>query len=226
MMRKSTTLLIATCLSINCLSQINEIGFLVGGVNFIGDVGRTDYIHPTQLGSGLVYKYNVNPRIALRANYSYLPISGDDANSENKVRQLRGINFKNPANEFSVGIEYNFYEYDLLSRKKGSSPYLLVQIAAVDHERPRVLNPDGSYSMTRNTSVSIPFGFGFKTKVFGNIAFAMEIAFRYTFTDELDYSTSQFPSLDFGGTSNDWYVLSGISLIYAFGRPACFGRLR
>ena len=125
-----------------------------------------------------------------------------------------------------MGIEYNFYEYDLSSRDHTSTPYILLQMAAVDYETPGLKNPDNSYKFTRNTSVSIPFGVGFKTKVYGKIAFAIETTFRYTFTDELDYSTNRFSELDFGGTSNDWYMFSGISLVYTFGRPACFADQR
>ena len=65
-----------------------------------------------------------------------------------------------------------------------------------------------------------------KLKVYGKIAFAIETTFRYTFTDELDYSTNRFSELDFAGTSNDWYMFSGISLVYTFGRPACFADQR
>ena len=54
----------------------------------------------------------------------------------------------------------------------------------------------------------------------------METTVRYTFTDELDYSTNRFSELNFGGTSNDWYMFSGVSLVYTFGRPACFADQR
>jgi hypothetical protein len=225
-MKRYLTFLLFICISSNCLSQINEIGFFVGGVNYVGDVGRTNYIQPNNPGASIIYKYNLNPRIALRGSYSHFSLLGDDADSENAIRQQRGFSFKNPINEFAVGIEYNFFQYDLSSYDKISTPYILLQIAAVDYETPRLLNLDGSYRFTRNTSISIPFGLGFKTKVYGKIAFAVEASFRYTFTDKLDYTSSDFPDLDFGGTSNDWYMFTGISLVYTFGRPACFANQR
>ena len=212
--------------SSNCLSQINEIGIFAGGVNYVGDVGKTNYIQPNNPGRSIIYKYNLNPRIAIRGSYSYFSLVGDDEDSENKIRQQRGFSFKNPINEFAVGIEYNFYEYDLSSQNKRSTPYILLQVAAVDFETPRVQNLDGSFNLTRNTSVAIPFGIGYKTKVYGKIAFAIETTFRYTFTDKLDFTTSQFSKLDFGGTSNDWYMFSGVSLVYTFGRPPCFADQR
>ena len=225
-MIKHLILLLFICVSSNCLSQINEIGFFIGGVNYVGDVGTTNYIRPNNTGGTILYKYNLNPRIAIRGNFSYFNLLGNDADSENKIRQQRGESFKNSINEFAVGIEYNFYKYDLSSRDHISTPYILFQMAAVDYETPRLQNPDSSYKFTRNTSVSIPFGVGFKTKIYGKIAFAIETTFRYTFTDELDYSTNRFSDFDYAGTSNDWYMFSGISLVYTFGRPACFADQR
>ena len=225
-MIKHLILLLFICVSSNCLSQINEIGFFIGGVNYVGDVGTTNYIRPNNTGGTILYKFNLNPRIAIRGNFSYFNLLGNDADSENKIRQQRGESFKNSINEFAVGIEYNFYKYDLSSRDHISTPYILLQMAAVDYETPRLRNPDSSYKFTRNTSVSIPFGIGFKTKVYGKIAFAIETTFRYTFTDELDYSTNRFSDFDYAGTSNDWYMFSGISLVYTFGRPACFADQR
>jgi len=225
-MKKRLILLLFICVSSNCLSQINEIGFFIGGVNYVGDVGTTNYIRPNNTGGTILYKYNLNPRIAIRGNFSYFNLLGNDADSENKIRQQRGESFKNSINEFAVGIEYNFYKYDLSSRDHISTPYILFQMAAVDYETPRLQNPDSSYKFTRNTSVSIPFGVGFKTKIYGKIAFAIETTFRYTFTDELDYSTNRFSDFDYAGTSNDWYMFSGISLVYTFGRPACFADQR
>tara|TARA_B100000795_G_C22719690_1_gene406906 strand:+ start:272 stop:949 length:678 start_codon:yes stop_codon:yes gene_type:complete len=225
-MKKYLILLIFICISNHCLSQINEIGFFIGGVNYVGDVGPTNYIQPRSPGMSILYKYNLNPRIAIRGSFSNFSISGDDANSENTIRQQRGYSFKNPIKEIAVGIEYNFYEYDSSSKNKGSTPYILLQVASLDYETPRLKNTDNSFKFTRNTSISVPFGLGFKTRLFEKIAFAIETTFRYTFTDKLDYTTSQFPELDFGGTSNDWYMFSGVSLVYTFGRPACFADLR
>ncbi len=219
-------LLLCICYSSNCFSQINEIGFFVGGTNYIGDIGRTNYIQPNSASASILYKYNLNPRIALRGNISHFSLRGDDAKSENSIRRLRGFSFKNPVNEIAVGLEYNFFEYELSSAKKTYTPYILVQVAAVDYQTPFVETSPGNYRFTRNTSVAIPFGIGFKTKLYGKIAFAVEAAFRYTFTDKLDHSTNRFPGLNFGGSSNDWYSFTGVSLVYTFGRPACYANGR
>jgi len=225
-MEKYIKFLLFICFSSNCLSQINEVGFFAGGVNYVGDIGSTNYIQPNDYGGSILYKYNLNPRVALRGSYSHFSLQGDDADSENTIRQERGISFKNSINEFAVGIEYNFYEYNVSSQDKASTPYILLQVAAVDYQTPRLKNNDGSYVFTRNTSISIPVGLGFKTKVYGKIACAIETSIRYTFTDKLDFTSNKFSELDFGGSSNDWYMFTGVSLVYTFGRPPCYADQR
>ncbi|MDG1423051.1 MAG: DUF6089 family protein, partial [Flavobacteriaceae bacterium] len=53
-MKTYLILLLFICISSNCLSQINEVGFIVGGVNYVGDVGRTNYIQPKNIGSSIM----------------------------------------------------------------------------------------------------------------------------------------------------------------------------
>ena len=179
-MGKYIKFILFICFSTNCLSQINEVGFFAGGVNYVGDVGSTNYIQPNDYGGSIVYKYNLNPRIALRGSYSHFSLQGNDADSDNRIRQERGISFKNLVNEFAVGIEYNFYEYNLSSQDKISTPYILLQVAALDYQTPRLKNSDGSFIFSRNTSISVPVGLGFKTKVYGKIAFAIETTFPFS----------------------------------------------
>ena len=67
---------------------------------------------------------------------------------------------------------------------------------------------------------------GYKSRVTDHIIFAAEIGARYTFSDGLDASvpnSDELQSLSFGNTnSNDWYVFSGITLTYTFGRRPCY----
>lgn len=202
--------------------QMYEIGLSVGGTNFIGDIGNTHYLYPKEPAGAFFFKYNANPRIALRATYSYLPVSADDANAATNFKQNRGFNFKNVIQELAAGIEFNFFEYDISSEDKRWTPYLLLEMAAFNYKAIESEQTPGDYVYKNSTAIAVPFGIGFKSKLFGKFAFSVETKFRYTFKDDIDYTTSKIPALDFEGTGNDWYVYTGCSLIYTFGRPACY----
>ncbi|WP_435416349.1 DUF6089 family protein [Polaribacter aestuariivivens] len=204
------------------LGQVYEVGLSLGGTNYVGDIGRTNYIYPNKPAGALFFKYNWNPRIALRGTYSYLPIEGNDKNADTDFKQNRGLSFKNTIHELAVGMEYNFYEFDMSSEDKTWTPYILLELAAFNYKTPESEPQPRQYIYSNKTSYAIPFGVGFKSKLYGTLAFSVETKIRYTFEDDLDYSTSRIPSLDFEGTGNDWYMFTGFSLIYTFGRPACY----
>ncbi len=225
-MKKYITILLFICFSSHCIGQINELGVFIGGTNYVGDVGSTNYIKPSDAGIGLIYKWNYNPRIAFRGTLTYLGIKGDDKYASNEVRQARGFNFSNRINEIALGMEFNFFEYDLASSNKTQTPYILIELAAFNYQRVNDISSNGTVSYTDKSSVAIPFGIGYKSKIYGKLAMAIEARFRYTFEDDLDYTTAQFPSLNFGGKSKDWYMFTGVSLVYTFGRPACYSDRR
>ncbi|MDB0026672.1 DUF6089 family protein [Polaribacter sp.] len=221
-MKKCILFLICISFSSISLGQINEIGFFVGGSNYVGDIGRTNYIYPNQLAGGFIYKWNWNPRMALRGTFSYLPIANDDKDASTDYKIERGYQFNNTINEFAVGLEYNFYEYDISSPGKSATPYILIELASFQYKTAQNVAANGAITYANKTSFAIPFGIGYKSKLGGAFAFAIETKVRYTFEDDLDYTTGEFPALDFGGNGNDWYAFTGVSLVYTFGRPACY----
>ncbi|WP_347175468.1 DUF6089 family protein [Polaribacter uvawellassae] len=225
-MKKQFLAIVFICVTSISWSQINEIGVFIGGSNYVGDVGRSTYIYPNNFAASLIYKHNLNPRVALRGTLSYLPINGDDSESSNLVRVNRNFKFNNSIKEVAIGVEYNFFEYDMTSEDKIYTPYILLEVAAFGYDSVESEIIPGQYNLKTKISYAIPFGLGFKGKLGDNVGFSLETRIRYTFTDDLDYTTSNIPSLNFGGNSNDWYMFTGISLVYAFGRPACYVDLR
>ena len=157
-------------------------------------------------------------------------LPGDDANADTGFRKDRDFHFSNTINELALGIEFNFYEYDLSSDDKTATPYLLFEMAAFNYKsaRPNRI-PGEDYDIINKTSYAIPFGIGYKSKLYGTLAFAVEAKFRYTFEDDIDSeiydNTDNIPTTinaNLQGTGNDWYMFTGVSLIYTFGRPACY----
>jgi hypothetical protein len=225
-MKKQFLAILFICVTSISWGQIHEVGVFIGGANYVGDVGKTNYIFPNKIGAGLVYKYNLNPRIALRGNLSLIILHGDDAESSNEIRKKRNFNFNNSVKELAIGIEYNFFEYDMTSVDKAYTPYILLEIAGFNYKSVSSEITTGSYNLKSKTAYSMPIGLGFKGRLADNIGFAIETRINYTFQDDLDYTTYKVPSLDFGGNSNDWYMFTGVSLVYAFGRPSCYTEAR
>ena len=75
--------------------------------------------------------------------------------------------------------------------------------------------------------MAIPMILGIKKTLGEHFIIAAEVGARYAFTDGLDGSTnvggSTVNNVSFGNTNNnDWYVFSGLSLTYSFGRKPCY----
>tara|TARA_R110002049_G_scaffold97734_4_gene238016 strand:+ start:2802 stop:3479 length:678 start_codon:yes stop_codon:yes gene_type:complete len=221
-MKNSILFIVFVSFSSIIFGQVYEIGLSLGGTNYVGDIGRTNYIYPNQLAGNAFFKYNYNPRIALKGTFSYLPITGSDENADTDFRRNRGLNFSNTINELALGMEFNFYEYDISSEDKSWTPYILIELAAFNYSYVKGQNTAGDDLFDKKTSFAIPIGIGFKSKLAGNFAFAIETKFRYTFEDDLDFASENNTSFNIEGNSNDWYMFTGISLIYTFGRPACY----
>ena len=204
-------------------SQINELGIHVGGSNYIGDVGRETYIYPNDLSYGVIYKWNANPRLAFRLSASYIKIKDDDADSSNEMRNIRNYSFRNSVKEAAIGIEFNYYNYSLIKKEWSSTPYIIVEMAVFNYNAVTEQTAGRKFATEQKTGFTIPFGIGYKTKLAENIGIGIETKIRYTFKDNLDYNNTKIPVLSFGNPdSNDWYVTTGINIVFGFGRRGCY----
>lgn len=227
-MRTTFLAILFTCLTSTLFSQAHEVGFFVGGSNYIGDIGKSNFILPNNVAGGLIYKYNLNPRISLRGTYSYLPVSGNDEDSDNPFRKNRipsKLKFSNTIHELAVGIEFNFFEYNISNYKKTFTPYILAEVAAFNYKSPESLTSNGNLTFSNKFSYTLPVGIGIKGKLFGDFAYAVESIARFTFVDDIDFTTDKISALNFGGQGNDWYMFTGVSIVYTFGRPPCYNGL-
>lgn len=102
-----TALLAVTSIQI-AQSQTYEIGGLLGGANYIGDIGPTNYISPNDIAIGGLFRWNRTPRHSFRFSAMYARFNSDDADSKETRRQQRDLSFKNRALEASLGIEFTF----------------------------------------------------------------------------------------------------------------------
>lgn len=211
--------------SLSIKAQINELGIFLGGANYIGDVGPTDYISPNEPAFGIIYKWNRSPRHSWRFSYIHGQISANDKDSDVPSRSLRGINFKNNIDEFALGLEFNFFDFDLHSSDWAMTPYVSTGVNYFIYNE--FFFPSKAQKFDyRHSQFAIPMIIGLKTRIFNHFVLGAEIGARYTFTDNLDGShprNNNLKGLQFGNlNSKDWYVFSGITLTYTFGKNPCF----
>jgi len=257
--------------------QRHEIGVFVGGANVIGDIGKSNYINPAPVpyftaerigrvayAFGGIYRFNVNPYMGFRFNALFSRVIGADYSAPEQYKRRRDYTYKNNIWEASIVFEYNFLninDYD----GSNHSPFIFAGFGAFMYDKllydvnhsfgrdefgviidPPFIHTEIESSSEKQTMFTMPFGAGYKYK-YRNFVIAAEVGFRYTKTDNLDFSFSDESDFTFtvepglnpdevnmlnsniiksrqvGNTSNyDWYVFTGLTLTYTFGRPPCY----
>ncbi|MEZ0005266.1 hypothetical protein ABH942_000617 [Flavobacterium sp. 28YEA47A] len=206
-------------------AQIHEIGIFAGGNNYIGDVGPTNYVKPNEFAFGVLYKWNKSPRHSWKVSYTQGKVTSNDHDSDSPARKQRGLNFENSVKELSLGLEFNFFDFNLHESGFLLTPYVYSGISYFSYTELYHLN--NQYEEDDNKSTfAIPMTVGIKSRIAEKLILGFEVGARYTFTDNLDGSNPKndnFKTLRFGNlNSNDWYVFTGFTLTYTFGNKPCY----
>ena len=222
-MKKISILFLLLCCFLN--AQTYEIGLFAGGANNIGDVGRTNFILPSGPAFGALFKWNKAKRYAWRASITRGTFTADDTKSSMSSRQQRGFEVENTVLEYSAGLEFNFVEYNLHKLGPAFTPYLYTGVTYFRYDFNFFDAAQLQDINQKDGSFAIPMTVGAKYRLSQFLILGAEIGARYTFTDNLDASNpegSNFEQFRFGNIlSEDWYVFSGFTLTYTFGRKPC-----
>lgn len=206
-------------------AQIHEIGVFLGGSNYIGEVGKTNYINPNELAYGALYKWNKSPRHSYRFSLMQSQISANDLDSKEGRRKDRGYSFKNTITEASLGLEFNFFDFNLHELHRVMTPYVFTGISYFAYDQLFIVNGETKVDY-KDGAMAIPLILGVKTNILPNFILGAEVGTRFTFTDNLDGSNpanSNLETLRFGNLeSKDWYVFTGFTLTYTFGEKPCY----
>lgn len=206
-------------------AQIHEVGVFLGGSNYIGDIGPTTYIAPNEPAFGILYKWNKSPRHSWRASFTHAKIAAADADSDMSSRVQRDYAFSNSMNEISLGLEFNFFDFNLHDSKTKFTPYIYVGIDLLNYKG-LYFDNDVPKSKSNYNSIAVPVAVGVKYRIADKLILGFEIRPNYSFTDDIDGSNPKdknLSSLKFGNiNNNDWYVFSGFTLTYTFGNKPCY----
>ena len=108
------------------------------------------------------------------------------------------------------------------------TPYLYTGITYFGYNALRKDLNDRIVKFDNASTFAIPMVVGYKASIGTKAVLGFEIGARYTFTDNLDGSNpggdlKNMDELKFGNiNSDDWYVFTGVTLTFAFGRKPCY----
>lgn len=108
-----------------------EAGMLLGGANYLGEIGGIDdpraSILDVRLGQttptvGGFFRIGLHPRIGLKTSVNFVQIKGEDASSTNPARRARNLNFRNRMVEFGLTAEIIYASLGDLTNEGSSNP--------------------------------------------------------------------------------------------------------
>ncbi len=181
--------------------SLSEIGFMAGGTYYIGDLNQKHFNH-TNPAAQLLYRYNINARVAYRLNASYGKIEAYDSEQKEALYRNRNLSFQTDWFELGTGIEVTYFPFEIGNKRYKGTAYLMAELALTR------INPKSDFNGTlvelqplgtegQNTALSdrkkyskiqcaIPLAAGVRISIAKNIALNFEYGIRFMFTDYLD----------------------------------------
>ena len=184
----------------------HEVGFLIGGAYYIGELNPRQQFSGTQPAGGLFYRFTPNYRYAFRGGFNYGSVQGDDSQSEDADQIQRNLNFRAKIMEFNAVAEFNFLEYRISNDKYKFTTFLFLGLNVFQF-KPEAqmgnfwieLQPqktEGQKKGYRLIQMGIPFGVGAKFNVSKKVGIGVEWGPRKIFTDYLDDVSGTYPDTD------------------------------
>lgn len=186
-------------------AQRNSDYGIYGGVSYyMGDINPGTLYYGSRPAVGFIYRYNLHPRHALRANIHYGSIRANDLDFDNDFQQARAESFSNSILELAAQFEFNFLPYTTTGKWWDYTPYF-----AVGGGICLITGPSPEYTPV------IPFSVGLKVNIYKNTGLELEYGFRKTFYDNFDGLIDNVNADHHTWThNNDWYMFTGLTLTW------------
>jgi hypothetical protein len=189
--------------------ELPNFGLFAGTSYYIGEINPHRHFYRSWLSFGVLYRYNLNARYAIRANVYTAKLSGSDLDYTKILhpdRQYSPATFQTSLIDVALLAEYNFFPFTPYQDIWSWTPFISAGIAST-----LILGSDVNAKNTLN----IPFGIGAKVNLTSRISAGAEWTFRRTFNDLIDGVEN--PS----GTrslihNNDWYSFLGVFITFKF----------
>jgi hypothetical protein len=213
-------LLSASALGLKAQEYLYEIGGMAGGSFYMGDANNNAAFRNMNPVVSALFRYNVNFRVALKANLAYARVSGSTTGLENVFPDNAQAEFKRGIIDLGAQAEFNFFPYSDKYKylyTKRISPYIAGGLGLS-------MAPGGGETFF---SPHISLGTGVKYKLFPRINIGAELSIRKLFGDGLDTAGDNKlldnPYKINGGAfkNKDWYSMLTITVSYDFGLRDC-----
>ncbi len=196
-MKKNIIIILLTAFSLVSFAQRSEVGGMVGASYYIGDINPSEVFANPKLCAGFLYRYNLTPRWALRANILF----GEATGSDLYTGYDRGLSFNTKYTEITVMTELNFFRIFNVPSRNRFSPYICAGFTLFSFNPTAQLNGEmynlhalgtegqglaGGPEYYSLVSAAFPFGFGLKVNIGKRVSLGAEWGMRYTFTDYFD----------------------------------------
>lgn len=183
-----------------------ELGGMFGTGFYLGDANYSSLYKKSQLAGGLLFRYNINPRMALKFDLMYSGIAGNALELKNKYPNVTNQEWDFKKSVFDLGCQYelNFWGYGT-----GTSGYK-------GHKRlaPYIQMGLGFTYGNKTVTMNIPIGFGVKYKLKERVNVGFDWCMHFSMSDKLDGISDPY-SIKGGFLKNkDSYCLTKVYLSF------------
>ena len=176
-----------------------ELGGMMGGCFYMGDANYTTPFKDVSIAGGILARYNINPRMAVKGDLAVGRIKGSTKGMENKFPNGGHSTFSRNVYELGAQFECNLFAYGTGAGYKDSrrlAPYMLAGIGMTYAPKPA----------NHVVAMNIPLGLGVKYKLAERLNVGAEWSMRFTTSDKLDVTSKD------GLQLNDPYGIDGKGL--------------
>lgn len=191
-----------------------ELGVAFGGSFYMGDANYTTPFKDMGFSAGLIGRFILNPRMAVKCNLSMGKISGDTQSIDNVFPEEGQCSFDRTIYDLGAQFEYNFWAYGSGMSYQGSrrfTPYILGGIGMTFAPKP----------VEDVVTLNFPIGLGLKYKLAPRWNAGCEFTMRFSLSDKLDVTNEEGLILDdpygikgSGFKNKDSYSFITVSITY------------
>lgn len=187
-----------------------ELGGMAGGCCYVGDASNA-MLGSISMGGGVLARYNINPRMAVKGNLAMIRIKGTTIGNDNKFPDGAHSTFSRNVFELGAQYECHFFAYGTGTGYKDSrriTPYLLCGLGLTYAPKPT----------NHVFALNVPMGLGVKYKLAERLNMGVEWTIRFTTSDRLDVTSDSGLVLNdpYGIKSKGWKNKDCYSLLMLY----------